>query len=85
MPYTYILFSEKLNKYYVGACIEMERRLYEHNIGNSKFTRLGFPWELKYTEEYQTLLEAKQRELKIKKMKSRKYIEDLISKGNSRS
>ncbi len=25
MPYTYILFSAKLNKYYVGACIDMNR------------------------------------------------------------
>ncbi len=36
MPFAYILFSEKLNKYYVGACIDMERRLHEHNIGHSK-------------------------------------------------
>jgi len=85
MPHSYILFSKKLNKYYVGACIDINRRLFEHNIGHSKFTRLGIPWELKYTEEYPTLLEAKQRELYIKKMKSRKYIEDLISKGNSLS
>ncbi len=85
MPHTYILFSKKLDKYYVGACIDIDRRLYEHNIGHSKFTRLGIPWELRYTEEYPTLLEAKQRELKIKKMKSRKYIEDLISKKNTQS
>jgi len=78
-----MLYSPKLYKYYVGACIEMERRLCEHNIGHSKFTRLGIPWELKYAEEYATLLEAKQRELKIKKMKSRKYIEELIAKRNS--
>ncbi|MFM9910695.1 MAG: GIY-YIG nuclease family protein, partial [Chitinophagaceae bacterium] len=45
MPYTYILFSAKLNKYYVGACINLERRFYEHNIGHSKFTRPGIPWE----------------------------------------
>ena len=85
MPHTYILYSQKLEKYYVGACIDLDRRLYEHNIGHSTFTRLGIPWELKYTEEYPTWVEAKQRELYIKKMKSRKYIENLISKGNSRS
>ncbi len=36
----------------------MERRLYEHNIGHSKFTATGMPWELKYTEVYPTLQEA---------------------------
>jgi putative endonuclease len=76
----YVLYSPKLNKYYVGACIDLDRRIYEHNLGRSKFTRLGVPWELKYSEEFPTLLEAKQRELKIKKMKSRKYIEELIAK-----
>ena len=78
MPYTYILFSEKLNKYYVGACIDMDRRLYEHNIGHSKFTSTGIPWILKYTEVFDTLQLAKKRELQIKKMKSRKYIESLF-------
>ena len=78
MPFTYILYSEKLNKYYIGACIDMDRRLYEHNIGHSKFTSTGIPWIVKYTETFETLQEAKKRELAIKKMKSRKYIESLI-------
>ncbi|MGC4104225.1 GIY-YIG nuclease family protein [Ferruginibacter sp.] len=78
MPFTYIIYSEMLNKYYVGACIDSERRLYEHNIGHSKFTSTGMPWQLKYKEEYATLPEAKKRELAIKRMKSRKYIETLI-------
>ena len=83
MPFTYILYSEKLDKYYIGACKDIERRLYEHNIGHSKFTSLGIPWEIVYTEEYQTLAEAKSRERKIKRMKSRKYIEGLIAKGRA--
>ena len=78
MPYIYILYSSKLNKYYVGACSDLERRLYEHNIGHSKFTSTGIPWVLKYSESFETLQEAKKRELMIKKMKSRKYIESLI-------
>ena len=83
MPVTYIIYSEKLDKYYTGACIDFERRLYEHNIGHSKFTSLGNPWQLVYLKEYSTLAEAKTRELKIKKMKSRKYIEDLIAKDRA--
>jgi putative endonuclease len=78
MPYTYILFSVKLNKYYVGACTDIDRRLQEHNTGHSKFTSTGIPWILKYSETFETLQEAKKRELYIKKMKSRKYIESLF-------
>ena len=61
----------------------MKRRLYEHNIGHSKFTRIGMPWKFIYEEAFETLQEAKQRERKIKAMKSRKYIEDLIAKGRA--
>ncbi len=81
MPVTYILYSAKLDKYYVGACTDFERRFYEHNIGRSKFTATGIPWVKKFTREFATLQEAKTFELKIKKMKSRKYIEDLIAQG----
>jgi putative endonuclease len=76
----YILYSEKLDKYYVGACIDMDRRFYEHNIGHSKFTSLGIPWKLMYTETFETLPAAKKREMEIKRKKSRKYIETLIGK-----
>ena len=79
MVFTYFIYSSKLNKYYVGACIDLDRRLNEHNIGHSKFTSTGLPWELKYKKEFSTLVEAKQYEAKIKKMKSRKYIEELIA------
>jgi putative endonuclease len=78
MPVTYILYSSKLDKYYVGACTNLERRLYEHNIGHTMFTSRGIPWELRFSKAFETLQEAKQYELKIKKMKSRKYIEALI-------
>ena len=79
MPYVYIIFSEKLNKYYVGACTDLDRRLYEHSIGHSKFTATGVPWLFKYSEYYPDLKSAKKRELEIKKMKSRKYIESLFA------
>ena len=83
MPFTYILFSEELNKYYMGACVNLERRLYEHNIGHSKFTSIGMPWKIVYTEEYPTLADAVKREKQIKRLKSRKYIDDLILKGRA--
>jgi len=70
MAFVYIIYSTKINKYYVGACTKLERRLYEHNIGHSSFTSTGIPWELKYTEEFETLQEAKKRETEIKSKKT---------------
>jgi len=75
----YILFSEKLNKYYIGQTENIEVRLNNHNEGLSDFTRRGIPWRLVYVENYSTRAEAQARELQIKNKKSRKYIEFLIS------
>jgi putative endonuclease len=83
MPCTYILYSQKLDKYYIGSCINMDIRLRQHNSGVSKFTRVGIPWIVAYAEEYTLLSDARRRELQIKRMKSRKYIEDLIQKGRA--
>lgn len=83
MAFMYILYSEKLDKYYIGACKDFDRRFYEHNIGHSKFTSLGTPWVLAYKEEFGDLKLAKKREREIKIKKSRKYIEELI-RGLSR-
>ncbi|MBK9149735.1 MAG: GIY-YIG nuclease family protein [Saprospiraceae bacterium] len=78
MPFCYILYSPKIDKYYTGACIDLDRRIYEHNIGHSKFTKTGYPWSLVYSEQFEDLSSAKKREAEIKKKKSRKYIEALF-------
>jgi putative endonuclease len=58
MAFTYILYSLKINKYYVGACTDIDRRLMEHNSGKSTFTSTGMPWVLKFLKEFSTLQEA---------------------------
>jgi putative endonuclease len=74
----YILYSEKLDKFYVGSTGNLEDRLLRHNSGRSTFTKNGIPWKLVYTEKFDTRIEAVQRELFIKKQKSRKYIAQLV-------
>lgn len=79
--YVYILYSEKCNRYYVGRSENVERRLEEHNSGSGgKYTSKCKPWILIYTEIYENKILAVNRELEIKNMKSRKYIEQLIEK-----
>lgn len=78
MAFCYILYSERLDKYYIGACVDLERRLYEHNIGHSTFTKTGIPWVIKHTETFESLPLAKKGEAYIKRMKSRKFIESLL-------
>ena len=76
--YIYILHSKSRDKYYVGSCDDLEKRLADHNAGRSKYTRTGKPWQLKYHETYESRSEARRREMEIKKRKSRKYLEYLI-------
>jgi putative endonuclease len=78
MFYTYIIYSEKYNRYYIGHCEVLSARLLRHNSKMVTATRNFVPWHFVYYEEYSTKLEANRRELHIKKMKSRKYIENLI-------
>jgi putative endonuclease len=74
----YILYSLKLDKYYVGSTSDIIRRLEEHNRGKEKYTRTGLPWNLVYQETFNELHAARSREAYIKKQKSRKFIETLI-------
>ena len=74
----YILYSKKADKYYIGSTSDINKRLIKHNLGGTKSTRPGRPWIVVYTEIYNNKTDALIRERKIKKMKSRKYIENLL-------
>ena len=79
MWYVYIIYSKKLDRYYVGHTEDVDWRLKRHNAGWGKYTKRGIPWTLKCTENYNGKSEAIKREKEIKRKKSRKYIENLIS------
>jgi putative endonuclease len=82
MFYTYILQSLKSRRYYIGHSADIDERLERHNSGKVKATRNKGPWIVVYYEKYETKTEANSRELYIKSMKSRVYIEKLISDKN---
>ncbi len=77
----YIIYSSTLDKYYIGYTEDMAKRLQQHNEGISRFTAKASDWIVKYTAAYKSRELAHQRELEIKRKKSRKYIEWLISAG----
>ena len=77
--YTYIIFSEKLDKYYIGHTNSLDRRILEHNSGFSKSTKTGVPWKIVFSKSFNLKSEAFNFERKIKSMKSRKFIIDLIN------
>jgi len=81
MPFsTYIIYSQTLDRYYIGSTENIERRLERHIKGNgSTYTKKANDWVLKWQRNFETRSEAVSFELLIKKKKSRKYIEYLIS------
>jgi len=81
MPYfVYILYSNKADRYYVGETEDVETRIESHLKGISKYTSIADDWVLVYKESFDTRTEAIRRERSIKRMKSRRFIENLIKK-----
>lgn len=70
MFFVYIIQSLKTKKFYIGSTEDLEKRFVFHNEGKSVYTSKYLPYELVYSEEYQTKQEALKREKEIKKMKN---------------
>ena len=82
MFYAYILQSTKSGRYYIGHTEDIQKRLERHNTGKVKATKNKGPWVLMCYETYETKTKANSRELYIKSMKSRVFIEKLIAEFN---
>ncbi len=79
MAALYILFSEKLNKFYTGSCKDLQQRLQSH-INKSfinAFTINSDDWTLYFSCNDLDYKQARNIESHIKKMKSKVYIENL--------
>ena len=79
----YILRNELTDRYYIGSTNNIERRLRQHKAGLTRTTNALKTYELVYTEDFSTLLEARTREKKLKSYKSKKYIKWLIANNGS--
>jgi len=68
MLYSVYILQCADSSFYVGCTNNLKKRLQQHN--NSKwgahYTKIRRPVSLKYSEEFKTLKEARQREAKIK-------------------
>ena len=78
MFYVYILYSEKCNRHYIGYSEDVLIRLERHNAGLVNATRNCRPYILKSFKAFQTEIEARREEIRLKKAKSSKYLNWLI-------
>jgi len=84
MYFIYILYSKKLDRYYVGTTDDVVKRLSEHNSGlyDRSFTVKGIPWDLRLSFECETSEKAYFLERFLKRMKSRIFLEKVVADSN---
>jgi putative endonuclease len=77
----YIIRSQRTSRYYIGFTTKMvEDRVLEHNDAKFEdaFTKRDRPWVLHFQIICKSEKQARGIEAHIKKMKSRKYIDNLL-------
>jgi putative endonuclease len=72
--YTYILRSQKDEKYYYGSTNNIENRLKKHNKGDVKSTKSRRPLEVIYSECFDSRAEAWRREYFFKTIEGYKWL-----------
>jgi putative endonuclease len=80
MAAVYILYSKEIDSYYIGSCKEIDERLLEHARKKFKtsFTTRADDWSIFLKIDGLDYHQARDIEAHIKKMKSRKYLQNLI-------
>jgi putative endonuclease len=80
--YVYILFSERIGKYYVGYSEFPEKRLeFHYSELNKIWSKRGQPWRLEKVISFSSKTEALKAERYIKNKKSVSYISRIIQTG----
>jgi len=67
--FVYILFSQSIQKFYIGQTNNIDQRIKRHNSSSQKFTSKGVPWELVWFTSKVTRSEAITLERKLKNLK----------------
>ncbi|HQF36664.1 MAG TPA: GIY-YIG nuclease family protein [Candidatus Dojkabacteria bacterium] len=76
--YVYILWSDILNKYYIGSSKRLLSRIRRHNKGLERYTRAGIPWILIVYRWFECEREARIEEYRIKKLKGNSGFKKIV-------
>jgi putative endonuclease len=78
----YIIYSKKIDKFYIGFSANINDRLLKHNRSAKGFSSTGKPWIIVYTEKFIDKKSAMAREKQLKSWKNRERLMALIQKGS---
>ncbi|MFN8337876.1 MAG: GIY-YIG nuclease family protein [Saprospiraceae bacterium] len=74
----YILYSEMINKYYVGyTSVTVEERLDRHLSNHKGYSAQTKDWKVVFTKEFDAKVEAMHLEKQIKSRGIRRYLMDI--------
>jgi putative endonuclease len=80
MYFVYVLYSPSSNKTYTGFSNDVDRRLFEHNVSETKgFTLRYRPWILIHSESFELKMEAMKREKFFKTGQGRELLKVIVS------
>ena len=78
MYYTYVLFSEKDEKYYIGFTKDLKRRFEQHKNGLVESTKHRRPLKLIYYEACHDQADARKREKYLKSYHGKMFLKRRI-------
>ena len=81
MSYVYILESIKDSRYYIGSTIDLKKRFLHHKSGGTPSTKKFGGIKLIFSQEFNTLKEARYIERRLKKLKRKDYLRKIINDG----
>ena len=79
--FVYILFSERLNRFYIGQTVNVEERVMQHNSGfyEKALTKVSNDWKLFWKQTCNLKRQAIQIESHIKRMRNKVYYQNLAT------
>ena len=67
--WTYVLYSDVADRFYIGVSEHVEQRLAKHNSGGSRWTARHVPWRCVFARKFPDLTEARKFENRLKRQR----------------
>jgi putative endonuclease len=79
MFFAYVIQTEIDGSFYKGHCEDLQKRLQQHNSGQTQSIKSKIPYALIYFEEFKTRSEAIKREKYFKTSAGRRFLNSKLS------
>ncbi len=81
MPGFIYILKDQNNRFYIGSTDNIKRRLKQHKTGHTQTTRRMDNIKLVFSQEYDSLEQARAIEYRLKTLKRKDYIQKIINDG----